>query len=86
MVVVEHGNWSLDQETCWFFAGDRASDLSILVSEEVKMLQGGSGLVFQHTFGKTFRGEKGKKNSFVVKICEDQAVYQVIVFLVSKEI
>lgn len=64
-----------------FFAGDGASDLSMVVSQEVKMLQDGSCLIFQHTFGKTFRGEKGKKNSFVVKRCEDQVVCPVKVLL-----
>ncbi|XP_061174865.1 uncharacterized protein LOC133184007 [Saccostrea echinata] len=57
-----------------FFAGDRASDLSLVVSQEVKILEDGSGLVFQHTFGKTLRGEKGKNNYFVIKRCEDQVL------------
>lgn len=60
-----------------FFAGDRAGDLSNVVSQEVKILEDGSGLVFQHTFGKTLRGEKGKNNSFVIKRCEDIVVCQV---------
>lgn len=57
-----------------FFAGDRASDLSIVVTQEIKELSDRSGLVFQHTFGKTLRGSKGKCNTFVVKRCGDDAV------------
>ncbi|CAG2220100.1 unnamed protein product [Mytilus edulis] len=34
---------------------DRASDLSLVVAQEVKVLNDNSGLVFQHTFGKTLR-------------------------------
>ena len=55
-----------------FFAGDRAGDLSVVVSQEVKMLDDDSGFVFQHTFGKTLRGDKGKNNSFVIKRCVDE--------------
>lgn len=57
-----------------FFAGDRASDLSHVVSQEVKVLNDSSGLVFQHTFGKTLRGDKAKHNTFVVKKCDDLEV------------
>ncbi|VDI23645.1 Hypothetical predicted protein [Mytilus galloprovincialis] len=50
----------LYRDQAWFklqyFAGDRASDLSIVVAQEVKFLKDGSGFVFQHTFGKTLRG------------------------------
>lgn len=57
-----------------FFAGDRASDLSIVIAQEVRMLNDGSGLFFQHTFGKTLRGGKGRHNSFVIKKCCDLEV------------
>jgi len=57
-----------------FFAGDRASDLSVTVAQEVKVLNDNTGLVFQHTFGKTLRGDKGKNNTFVIKRCEDLSV------------
>jgi hypothetical protein len=53
------------------FAGDRAGDFALVVAQEVKILTDGSGLVFQHTFGKTLRGLKGKSNSFVIKRCND---------------
>ena len=43
----------------------------MVVAQEVKILTDGSGLVFQHTFGKTLRGSKGKSNSFVIKRCND---------------
>jgi hypothetical protein len=52
-----------------FFAGDRAGDLALVVAQEVKILTDGSGLVFQHTFGKTLRDSKGKSNSFDIDIC-----------------
>jgi hypothetical protein len=45
----------------------------MVVAQEVKM-EDGSGLVFQHTFGKTLRGDRGKNNSFVIKRCEDEVV------------
>jgi hypothetical protein len=51
------------------FAGDGAGDFALVVAQEVKILTDGSGLVFQHTFGKTLRGLKGKSNSFVIKRC-----------------
>lgn len=34
----------------------------------------GSGLVFNHTFGKTLRGDKSRSNSFVIKTCIDLVV------------
>ncbi|VDI38058.1 Hypothetical predicted protein [Mytilus galloprovincialis] len=62
----------LYRDQAWFklqyFAGDRASDLSIVVAQD------GSGFVFQHTFGKTLRGKKGRSNSFVIKRCDDNVV------------
>ncbi|XP_061174881.1 uncharacterized protein LOC133184026 [Saccostrea echinata] len=57
-----------------FFTGDRASDLFLVVAQEVKCLADGSGLVFKHTFGKTLRGDKSKSNSFVIKKCTDPVV------------
>ena len=57
-----------------FFAGDRAGDLANVVSQEIKWLRDSSGLVFNHTFGKTLRGAKQKSNMFVVKKCQDVSV------------
>lgn len=57
-----------------FFAGDRASDLSLVVAQEVKLLNDESGIVFRHTFGKTLRGDKGKNNTFVIKKCKDTEI------------
>ena len=48
-----------------FFAGDRASDVGRVLVQEIKILSDGSGLVFNHTFGKTLRGD-GKFNRFVI--------------------
>lgn len=42
-----------------------------VVHQEVKILTNGSGLVFQHTFGKTLRVSKGNYNSVVIKRCND---------------
>lgn len=57
-----------------FFAGDRAGDLALVVTQEVKVLEDGTGLVFNHTFGKTMRGSRGKSNKFVVKVCPDSSL------------
>ncbi|XP_033744121.1 uncharacterized protein LOC117330000 [Pecten maximus] len=68
----------LNRDQAWFklqfFAGDRASDLSVIVTQEIKVLNDNSGLVFQHTFGKTLRGSKGRSNTFVIKLCDDKLV------------
>ena len=37
------------------------------------MLSDGTDLVFNHTFGKTLKGD-GKLNRFVIKRCDDQMV------------
>lgn len=54
-----------------FFAGDRASDLSIVPAQEVKRLEDDSGMSFCHTITKTIRGVKGTANRFVIKRCDD---------------
>ncbi len=54
------------------FAGDRASDLCNVLTQEVKQLPDGSGYVFYHTYGKTILGGSTKHNIFVVKRCFDQ--------------
>ncbi|KAK3107786.1 hypothetical protein FSP39_022109 [Pinctada imbricata] len=56
-----------------FFAGDRASDVGMTMSQEMKILNDDSGLVFNHTFGKTLRGD-GKCNQFVLKRCNDNLI------------
>ena len=56
-----------------FFAGDRASDVGHVLVQEIKMLSDGTGLVFNHTFGKTLKGD-GKFNRFDIKRCDDQVV------------
>lgn len=57
-----------------FFAGDRASDVAIILSQEVKKLDDNSGFVFNHTFGKTLRGSSNKCNTFVLKRCKDEII------------
>lgn len=49
-----------------FFAGDRASDISNFLTQDIKFLPGDSGFVFRHTFGKTLRGGDGKTNTFAI--------------------
>ncbi|MES9881505.1 MAG: hypothetical protein ABW185_11550 [Sedimenticola sp.] len=56
-----------------FFAGDRASDISNILTQELKELPDKSGFVFQHTFGKTLRGDRNI-NTFVVKRCADEHI------------
>lgn len=53
-----------------FFAGDRASDVCNILTQEVKLLPDGAGHVYHHTYGKTLRGD-GKSNTFVIKRCSD---------------
>ena len=52
-----------------FFAGDRASDVGQVLVQEIRVLSDYTGLLFNHTFGKTLRGD-GKFNRFVVKRCD----------------
>lgn len=61
-----------------FFAGDRAGDLANLVAQEVKWLRDYSGIVFNHTFGKTLRGGERRSNMFVVKRCDDEVICPVV--------
>lgn len=61
-----------------FFAGDRASDVAIVLSQEVKKLDDNSGFVFNHTFGKTLRGGSNKCNTFVLKRCDDKVICPVL--------
>lgn len=60
-----------------FFAGDRISDVCNILSQEVKKLQDNSGFVFNHTYGKTLRGD-GKSNTFVLKRSHDKAICPVV--------
>lgn len=57
-----------------FFAGDRASDVAIILSQEVKKLHDDKGFVFKHTFGKTLRGGSNKCNTFVIKRCDEKII------------
>ena len=58
--------------TLQFFAGDRASDLTYLVGQEVKLLKDGSGVYIRLTFGKQWRGED--HNDFVILRCKEKIV------------
>ena len=57
-----------------FFSGDRASDVSNILSQEMRTLPDKSGYVFKHTYGKTLRGGNGKCNTFVIKRCDDTLI------------
>ncbi|XP_062602975.1 uncharacterized protein LOC134264730 [Saccostrea cucullata] len=54
-----------------FFAGDRASDMSNFLTQDIKSLSDNSGFMVRHTFGKTLRGGDGKTNNFVIKRFSD---------------
>jgi site-specific recombinase XerD len=66
--------------TLQFFAGDRAHDLSLLLGQEIKILQDNSGMILRLTFGKQWRGDA--HSEFVVprcsytKICPVEAMQQ----------
>ncbi|CAC5387836.1 unnamed protein product [Mytilus coruscus] len=56
------------------FAGDRASDVAIVLSQEVKKLNEDTSFVFNHSFGKTPRAGSNKYNTFVLKRCDNEIV------------
>lgn len=60
-----------------FFAGDRIRYVCNILSQEVKKLQDNSGFVFNHTYGKTLRGD-GKSNTFVLKRSHDKTICPVV--------
>ncbi|XP_061192114.1 uncharacterized protein LOC133200311 [Saccostrea echinata] len=60
-----------------YFAGDRISDVCNILSQEVKKLQDNSSFVFNHTYGKTLRGD-GKSDTFVVKRSQDKSICPVV--------
>ncbi len=52
-----------------FFAGDRASDLGRLLTQELRQLQGNRGFMIRHTSGKSF--SKDRTNLFAIHPCQD---------------
>lgn len=66
----------LSRDLCFFsvdfFSGDRSSDLGRVMSREVLFFPQCSGILFNHTFGKTLRGDS--VNTFAVKRCDNQVV------------
>lgn len=66
----------LSQDLCFFsidfFSGDRSSDLGRVLSREFLFFPQSSGILFNHTFGKTLRGDT--VNMFAVKRCDNQVV------------
>ena len=55
-----------------FFSGDRSSDLGRVLSREVLYFPDSSGILFNHTFGKTLRGHS--VNTFAVRRCDNLVV------------
>lgn len=53
-----------------FFGGDRANDAGLMLTQEIKALPGGAGIVIRHTWGKTFRLDKA--NVFSLFRCKDE--------------
>ena len=52
-----------------FFAGDRASDVALILAQEIGKLSDDSGFVFCQTFGKTLRGDSGKSENVAQTKC-----------------
>ena len=55
-----------------FFSGDRANDLSLCLTQEIKRLPDGKGFLFCHTVGKTLGN--GKVNEFSLLRVEDNSI------------
>ncbi|XP_070551726.1 uncharacterized protein [Ptychodera flava] len=53
-------------------SGDRAGDLGQIKTQEIVRLPDNSGFIFNHTFGKTLRGEQS--NLFAIKRCNDKTL------------
>ena len=57
------------KNTVDFFAGDRSSDLGRTLGKELLYFPDKSGILFNHTFGKTLRGDA--LNTFSIRRCEN---------------
>lgn len=72
----------LSRDLCFisldFFSGDRAADLSLTLSREVLSFPHKRGLLFNHTFGKTLRGDN--VNTFAVRRCSNPFICPVTNF------
>ena len=72
----------LSRDLCFFcldfFSGDRAADLSLTLSREVLFFPDKTGLLFNHTFGKTLRGDA--LNTFAIRRCSNLLVCPVTNF------
>lgn len=55
-----------------FFSGDRSSDLGRVLSREILFFPDSSGILFNHTFGKTLRGDS--VNTFAIRRCDNLVV------------
>ena len=66
--------WARDQ--AWLklmaFGGDRANDVGLMLSQEVKSLTDNSGFVIRHTWGKNIRVDK--PNIFTILRCQDETI------------
>jgi integrase len=59
-----------------FFGGDRAHDLGVMLTQEIKQLPRGQGFLIRHTWGKTLRIDKPK--IFSVLRCQDAVLCPVV--------
>lgn len=55
-----------------FFSGDRANDLGLTLTQEIKKIPDGKGFLFCHTVGKTLGN--GKINEFSIMRLEDLSI------------
>ena len=72
----------LGRDLCFFsvdfFAGDRSSDLGRTLGKELLYFPDKSGILFNHTFGKTLRGDA--LNTFSIRRCENLDICSVYNF------
>ena len=66
----------LGRDLCFFsvdfFAGDRSLDLGRTLGKELLYFPDKSGILFNHTFGKTLRGDA--LNKFSIRRCENLGI------------
>jgi len=59
-----------------YFGGDRAHDLGIMLTQEIKSLPADAGFVIKHTYGKTHSCSQPKV--FSIYRCEDKGICPVV--------
>jgi len=64
-----------------FFSGDRSSVLGRVLSREVLFFPQSSGILFNHTFGKTLRGDsvtRLQSSVAITRLCAPFVILRVI--------